>query len=117
MMRPEWPQRTSERKESTVARPVPLHGQVEEDVLDYLAYRARALADGRITDGEASRIIVLADRLAHRAGLLAETNAAVCAAMAGQNGIRSNRFVERIRLANRAEVTAFPALPGGKNAA
>lgn len=104
-------------KDPAMSRPLPLCGQVEEDVIEYRSYRARALADGVLSHEETGRIIVLADQLATRAGQLAETNAAVLACLAGRDGLRSDRFLRRIKAANGGAVIAFPPVTEPRSAA
>jgi hypothetical protein len=82
---------------------------LEDDALDYRIYRDRALADGRIEESEARTLISFADRLAARACQVAERDAAAVALLAGRDGLRSDRFRERVQAANRRTVIAFPS--------
>ena len=93
-----------------MSRPTPLHGQVEEDIIEYRCFRTKALANRKIGPREGLQLIVLADRLAARALKLVETDAAINAAIGGKDGIRSERFLERVKRANRGVVLPFPEI-------
>jgi hypothetical protein len=79
---------------------------MEGDAFDYQLARARTPAP---RDEPTRTLISIADRLAARACAVAERDAAALALLAGRDGLRSNRFLERVNAANRGTVIAFPS--------
>lgn len=78
--------------------PLSPHAELDGDIVDYHRYR------GRVTDRDLNNqtrpVIQIADRLAARAAIVTERDAALGALLAGRDGLQSERFLQRVRAAN-----------------
>ncbi len=81
-------------------RPGGQHGELGDNIVDYWATRNRLEAEGRIND-QTRQIIAVADPVACVGGALVERDEAMASLLGGRDGLRSRRFLERVRAANR----------------
>ena len=103
-------------------RPVPLHGRVECEVMDFQSWKRRqdpeALAHGRLSPAAVCQLVQIVEPLAADAGTLAGTQALIGAISGAAEGHYSDKAQRRWRaLHRRGQVVPFPRNEDGPRAA
>lgn len=80
-----------------MAKPLPLHAELEELLVDYHAWKARAEEDGVITGDEALQIIAAIEAAVPMLSMLLVTVAFIATTMQGARGMFSERAMRRWR--------------------
>jgi hypothetical protein len=88
--------------------PLPLHGTIEGDCIDYAIHRRR-IPPELLQNPTTRAYVAVSDRVVAGARALTERDAVAAALLSGRDGLRSDRFLERVKAANRGTVIRFPA--------
>ena len=96
-------------------RPVPLHGRVQDRIIDLEWVIRKAEADDVYAPDETRAIIAAARALESDAGKLSEDAAVVCALLAGSDGCRTARFKRRLTAIWKRENVTFLGFHGEEN--
>lgn len=84
----------------TAGRPLPLHGAVEEDVVDFELWKRRR--------GTAMELLAITERLAQDASTLAETQALIGTLIGAADGYHSDKAQRRWRALRRRQGQVVP---------